>query len=72
MPDDPEITLQELRHRVATEGLPKLSAEALRSFKREDQQSPKLVQPPPPRRVLSLSEEARRLFHRKTNPEWPW
>ena len=30
MPDDPDKTLQELRQRIATEGLPKLSAEALR------------------------------------------
>jgi hypothetical protein len=33
--DDPEKTLQELRQRIATEGLPKLSAEALRSYKCE-------------------------------------
>ena len=30
MPDDPDETLQELRQRIATEGLPKLSADALR------------------------------------------
>ncbi len=72
MPDDPDKTLPELRHRIATEGLPKLSPEALRSFMREDRRGPKLMQQPLPRNVLSLSEEARRLFHRKTDPEWPW
>lgn len=72
MPDDPEKTLQELRQRIATEGLPKLSPEALRSYKREDRHGPKLMQPPLPRNALSLSEEARRLFHRKSDPEWPW
>jgi hypothetical protein len=72
MPDDPEKTLQELRHRIAAEGLPKLSPEALRSFKRDERRGPKLVQPPLPRNVLSLSEEARRLFVKKSDPEWPW
>ncbi|WP_154660883.1 hypothetical protein [Microvirga lotononidis] len=72
MPDDPETTLQELRHRLATEGLPKLSAEALRSFKREDRRDLKLAQPPLSRTVLSLSQKARRLFVRKSDPEWPW
>ena len=43
MPDDPEKTLQELRQRIATEGLPKLSAEALRSYKREERLRPKLA-----------------------------
>jgi hypothetical protein len=71
MPDNPETILQELRHRLATEGLPKLSAEVLRTFKRVDQHGPKVAQAPLPRNVLSLSEEARRLFHRKTDPEWP-
>jgi hypothetical protein len=39
--DDPEKTLQELRQRIATEGLPKLSAEALRSYKCERWRRPK-------------------------------
>jgi hypothetical protein len=72
MPDNPETTLQELRHRIATEGLPKLSPEALRSFKREDRHGRKLIKPPLPRNVPSLSEEARRLFLKKSDPEWPW
>jgi hypothetical protein len=72
MPDEPDRTLQELRHRIATEGLPKLSAEALRSFKREDRRGPRLTQPSLPRNVLSLSEEARRLFVKKSDREWPW
>ena len=72
MPDDPDRTLQELRHRIATEGLPKLSREALRSFKREDRHDLRLGQPPLLRHALSLSEEARRLFVKKSDPEWPW
>jgi hypothetical protein len=72
MPDDPEMSLQELDHRITSEGLPKLSAEALRSYKLEDWHGPKVAQPPLPRIVLRLSEEARRLFHRKSDPEWPW
>jgi hypothetical protein len=62
MPDDPEKIMQELRQRIATEGLPKLSPEPLRSYKREYRQSPKLAQPPSPKHALSLSQEARRLF----------
>ncbi|MPR11806.1 hypothetical protein [Microvirga tunisiensis] len=42
MPDDPGTTLQELRQRISTEGLPRLSAEALRSYKREEPHSPRL------------------------------
>jgi hypothetical protein len=57
---------------MATEGLPKLSPEALRSFKRENRRGPKLAQPPFPRSALSLSEEARRLFVKKSDPGWPW
>jgi hypothetical protein len=72
MPDDRDRTLQELRERIATEGLSKLSPDALRSFKREERRGPKLAQPPRPRNVLSLSEEARRLFAKKSDPEWPW
>jgi hypothetical protein len=69
MADDPETTLQELRHRIATKGLPWLSTEGLRLYERP---SPKLVQSPPSKQPLSLSEEARRLFHKKSDPEWLW
>ena len=72
MPDDPEKTLQELRQRIATEGLPKLSAEALRSYKRQERHSPKLVPPTAAKPPLSLSQEALRLFHEKGDPKWPW
>jgi hypothetical protein len=72
MPDDPERTLQELRQRIATEGLPKLSAEALRSYKREEQRGPKLGQPSASKPPLSLSSEALRLFREKADPAWPW
>jgi hypothetical protein len=72
MPDDPEQTLQELCQRIATEGLPRLSAEALRSYKRQERHGPKLMQPTTSKRPLSLSQEALRLFHKKSDPEWPW
>ena len=72
MPEDPEKTLQELRQRIAAEGLPKLSAEALRSYKREVQHGPKPVLPSASRPLLRLSAEALRLFHEKANPTWPW
>jgi hypothetical protein len=39
MADDPEKALEELRKRIAAEGLPKLSPEALRAFKRGSMQS---------------------------------
>ncbi|QRM33769.1 hypothetical protein [Microvirga sp. VF16] len=72
MPDAPEKTLQELRQRITTEGLPRLSTEALRSYKRQERHRPKLMQPTAFKPPLSLSEEARRLFHKKSDPEWPW
>ena len=72
MPDDPEKTLQELRQRIVSEGLPKLSAEALRVYKREERRSPKLAQPSGSKSPLSLSSEALLLVHEKSNPAWPW
>jgi hypothetical protein len=72
MADDPEKTLQELRQRIATEGLPKLSAEALRLYKREGWHRPKLAQPIGLKPSLSLSPEAFRLFREKADPAWPW
>jgi hypothetical protein len=72
MPDDPGKALQELRQKLAAEGLPKLSPEALRLFKQADQRGPKLVRPSHANNPLSLSEEARRLFHEKSDPNWPW
>jgi hypothetical protein len=72
MPDDPEQTLQELRHRIATEGLPKLSAAALRTYMQKERHRPKLMQPTASKPPLSLSQEALRLFHKKSDPEWPW
>jgi hypothetical protein len=63
MLDNPEKTLQELRQRIAAEGLPKLSADALRSYKREERYRPKLAQPTGSKPLLSLSPEALRLFH---------
>jgi len=72
MADDPDKTLQELRERIATEGLPSLSTETLRLYKRNERHSLKPVQSPPFKGQLSLSEEARRLFHKKSDPEWPW
>ncbi len=72
MPDDPEKSLQELRQRIAAEGLPKLSAEALRSYKREVRCSHKIAQPTASKPLLSLSPEALRLFQEKADPAWPW
>ncbi|ANY77331.1 hypothetical protein BB934_03070 [Microvirga ossetica] len=72
MPDDPDKTLQELRHLIATGGLPKLSAEALRVYKREERRSPRLAQPTTSKPLLSLSSEALRLFREKADPAWPW
>ena len=72
MPDDPEKNPKELRQRIATEGLPKLSAEALRVYKREEQRGPRLAQPTPSKPLLSLSPEALRLFREKADPAWPW
>jgi hypothetical protein len=60
VPDDPETKLRELRQRIAAEGLPKLSAEALHTYKREEQRGPKLVRPNDSKTPLSLSPEALR------------
>jgi len=72
MPDDPDQTLQELRQKIAAEGLPKLSEETLRRFTQADRRGWKLVRQPTSPTPLSLSEEARRLFHEKSDPNWPW
>jgi hypothetical protein len=72
MPDDPGKALQELRQKIAAEGLPKLSPQALRLFKQADRRGPKLVRKPTSDNPLSLSDEARRLFHEKSDPNWPW
>jgi hypothetical protein len=72
MPDDSEKTLQELHQRITAEGLPKLSAEALRSLKREEWRDPKLAQPTSSRPPFSLSPEALRLFRERADPAWPW
>jgi hypothetical protein len=72
MADDPEKTLQELRQRIIIGGLPKLSAEALRSYEREERRGPRLTQPTASKPLLSLSPEALRLFREKADPAWPW
>jgi hypothetical protein len=72
MPDDPYETLQELRQRIISEGLPKLSAEALRSYKREERRGPKLARPTTSKPLLSLFPEALRLFREKADPAWLW
>jgi hypothetical protein len=72
MADDPEKTLQELRQQIMTEGLPKLSAEALRSYKCERWRRLKPAQPTTSKPLLSLSPEALRLFREKADPAWPW
>jgi hypothetical protein len=72
MPDKPDETLQELRQRIISEGLPKLSAEALRSYRREEQRGPRLAQPTASKPLVRLSPEALRLFLQKADPAWPW
>jgi hypothetical protein len=72
MLDDREKSLQALRQRIAAEGLPKLSAEALRSYKREERRGPRLAQPTSSKPLLSLSSEAVRLFREKADPAWLW
>jgi hypothetical protein len=71
MTDDPIKALEELRQRIASEGLPRLSAEALRAGKLDRRQ-----RPPPPvassEKPLTLSDEARRLFQQKSDPQWLW
>ncbi len=70
MSHDSEQTLQELRQPIATEGLPKLSVQALCSYKRQEQHGPKRMQPP--NKPLRLSEEARRLFNHRSDSNLPW
>jgi hypothetical protein len=72
MPDDPHETLQELRQRIISGGLPKLSAEALRSYQREERRGPRSAQPTASKPLLSLSPEALRLFREKADPAWLW
>jgi hypothetical protein len=72
MPDDLDKTLLELRQRLITESLPKLSAEALRLYKRDERRGPRLAQPTAPKPLLSLSPEALRLFREKADPAWLW
>ena len=72
MPDDPEKTLQELRQRITSGGLPKLSAEALRLYNREERRGPRMAQPTASKPPLSLSPEALRLFREKADPACPW
>jgi hypothetical protein len=72
MPDDHEKTLEEFRQRMLAEGLPMLSAEALRVYKREERRGPRLTQPTSSKPLLSLSPEALRLFREKADPAWPW
>jgi hypothetical protein len=73
MADDPEKALEELRKRIAAEGLPKLSPEALRAYKRGSMQSRlRLVPREPVQGPPGLSQEARRLYDEKSHPEWPW
>ena len=73
MPDDPEKALEELRKRIAAEGLPKLSPEALRKFKQGSRRGRlHLVEPTASGGPLRLSEEARRLYFEKSDPQWMW
>jgi hypothetical protein len=70
MTEDPERILAELRTRLAAEGLPKLSPEALRAAKLDKRH----CRPAQPAKAeaLALSDEARRLYQQKSDPHWPW
>jgi hypothetical protein len=71
--DDPEKALRALRQQIAAEGLPKLSTEALRSTGRRRKYSlrPQLLPQKNEPNSIVLSEEARRLYHEKSDPDWP-
>jgi hypothetical protein len=69
--DDPDKALEELRKRIASESLPKLSQDALRAAKL-NRRGHRLTARPEPGEAPTLSEEARRLYLRKSDPDWPW
>jgi hypothetical protein len=69
--DDPDKALEELRQRIAREGLPKLSADALRLIKL-DRRGHRLRVQSDASGAPKLSDEARRLYQQKNDPEWPW
>ncbi len=70
MNEDSEKSLADLRSRIAAEGLPRLSPEALRAARLDNRH----CRPVRPARAetLSLSEEARRLYQQKSDPHWLW
>jgi hypothetical protein len=68
--DDPERTLAELRARLAAEGLPKLSVQALRAAKVGQMGRP--ATRPEANAPPKLSDEARRLYQKKSDPHWLW
>jgi hypothetical protein len=69
--DDPDKALEELRRLIASEGLPRLSQDALRAAKLNPRER-RLIARPEPGEAPKLSDEARRLYLRKSDPEWPW
>ena len=69
MTDDALKRLEQLRERIASEGLPPLSADALRASRLDRWP---LSRPGRTETVLTLSEEARRLFLQKRDPRWFW
>jgi hypothetical protein len=71
MTDDPIKALEELRQRIASEGLPRLSVEALRAGKLDRRQRP-ATHTVSSAKPLTLSDEARRLFQQKSDPQWLW
>lgn len=71
MTNDPALELEELRQRIAADGLPKLSPEALRAAnldRQERRHAPKKEGDAP----LKLSDEALSLYRRKTEVQWLW
>jgi hypothetical protein len=61
--------LEELRQRIAAEGLPPLSADALRLSKLRPRPLPKTDRADT---MPALSEEARRLYMQKSDAQWLW
>jgi hypothetical protein len=71
MTDDPAQALERLRQRLAAEGLPKLSPEALRAAKL-DRQARWHAPGKGIDTALKLSEEALRLYQQKSEVQWLW
>jgi len=72
MANDPEKALQDLRQRIAAEGLPQLSSEALSRVQHPGQPGSRPASSKASEATVKLSEEALRLFREKADSKWPW